>query len=266
MKILFWNTNRNNEINNYIVSLIQDNDIDIVVLAEYKADEEELKELFLQNNLFMNKCNTIGCNRIHIWSNYSCVDAGAQDDYYSIQIFNNDIILCGTHMFSDLNGDHDDERVVLANQIVKEIENVEARTKSKKVVIIGDMNESPYGKGCLNANGFHGLPSLKVTDKETRVVRGVKYRKYYNPMWNLMGDVDYPPGTYYLNKAMLNSPMWYMLDQVIVSKAVLPYFVHDSLAIVTECSYGDLKDERLHPNKIISDHFPIVCEISINGL
>ncbi len=39
-----------------------------------------------------------------------------------------------------------------------------------------------------------------------------------------MGDFSYPPGTYYVNQSKLHSPMWYMLDQVIMSKDVLPLF------------------------------------------
>ena len=116
----------------------------------------------------------------------------------------------------------------------------------------------PYGRGCLNANGFHGLPALNISDKPTRTVNEIEYRKFYNPMWNLMGDFDYPPGTFYVNQSKLHSPMWYMLDQVIISQDVLPIFNKDSLKIITACSYADLVDDSKHPNRKISDHFPIM--------
>ena len=35
----------------------------------------------------------------------------------------------------------------------------------------------------------------------------------------------------------------------------------DSLKIITACSYADLVDDSKHPNRKISDHFPIMCEI-----
>ena len=76
-----------------------------------------------------------------------------------------------------------------------------------------------------------------------------------------MGDFSYPPGTYYLNQAKLYSPMWYMLDQVIVSKDVLPLLKKESVKIITSCGYSDLVDKNQHPDKKISDHFPIMCEI-----
>lgn len=42
LKILFWNTHNNN-VNEYIVNLVIDNDIDVLVMVEY---EDELKMLF----------------------------------------------------------------------------------------------------------------------------------------------------------------------------------------------------------------------------
>ena len=55
--------------------------------------------------------------------------------------------------------------------------------------------------------------------------------------------------------------MWYMHDQVIISQEVLPIFIKEKLKIITTCSYSDLKNINQHPNKKISDHFPIMCEI-----
>ena len=45
----------------------------------------------------------------------------------------------------------------------------EDKIGSKQTMIIGDFNETPYGKGCLSANTFHGLPVLNVKDKATRL-------------------------------------------------------------------------------------------------
>ena len=45
LKILFWNTHSNN-VNEYIVNLVIDNGIDVLVMAEYEDNEDELKMLF----------------------------------------------------------------------------------------------------------------------------------------------------------------------------------------------------------------------------
>lgn len=261
MKILFWNTKRNKNINPYIVNLVCDHEVDVLVVAEYRADAIELGYLFQESRTFLEKCNTLGCDRLDIWSSYKNIEAGLQDSYYSIQIISNEYILCGVHMITDLHGDRSDERLLIAQQIMHDVQKTEEKIKSQKTIIVGDMNEMPYGKSCLNANGFHGLPALNISDKSTRKVNKREYRKFYNPMWNLLGDFEYPPGTYYLNQSKLHSPMWYMLDQVMISMDVLPLFHRERLKIITSGSLFDLKDSGGHPNKKISDHFPIICEI-----
>lgn len=261
MRLLFWNTHRNNDINKYLASLVQDYKVDILIVSEYTADENELHELLVAREVPLQKCNTIGCDRIQMWSNYANIKAGMQDNYFSIQLINDEIILCATHLFTDLNGDSSEERSVVAAQMIAEIDTLGESSSSSKSIIIGDLNDMPYSKMCLNANVLHALPALNMDDSTTRTVRGTTYRKYYNPMWNLFGDFSYPPGTYYLNKSSLYAPMWYMFDQVIISQDVIPQFNKESLKIITACSYSDLKDKNFHPNKNISDHFPIFCEI-----
>ena len=261
MRILFWNTHKNKSINPYIASLVYDNDIDVLVLSEYDANVDELNKMFEGNNQRLTKCNTLGCERIDVWTSYANIKSGIQEKYYSIQIINDDFVLCCIHLCTDLYGDHSDERLAIIQRIMYDVKKIEEKIESQRTIVIGDINEMPYGRGCLNANGFHGLPALDISDKPTRTVNEIEYRKFYNPMWNLMGDFSYPPGTYYINQSKLHSPMWYMLDQIIISQDVLPLFSRESLKIITTCSYADLVDDNKHPNRKISDHFPIMCEI-----
>lgn len=261
MRIMFWNTHRNKAINEYIVSLVMDYDIDIFILAEYDADEIELDKLLKKYYLKHSSCLTLGCDRISIWSNYVNIKSGRQNPHYSIQVINEKYILCCVHLMSDAYGDMSAERHAKIREIMYDIQQTEKEIYSKSTVIIGDFNEAPYSRGCLSADGFHGLPVLNVNDTSARVVSGMEYRKFYNPMWNFMGDFSYPPGTYYLNQAKLYSPMWYIVDQVVVSQDILPLFKRESLKIITSCRYFDLRDKNEHPNKEISDHFPIMCEI-----
>ena len=72
-----------------------------------------------------------------------------------------------------------------------------------------------------------------------------------------MGRADLGKG----ERIMQGPPMWYILDQIIMSKDVLPLFVKESLKIITSCGGIDLANGKGHPNKKISDHFPIMCEI-----
>lgn len=260
MRILFWNTYRNKAINKYVFSLVQDYNIDILGLAEYRSDEKELWSLCRNNRLIMMQANTKGSPRLNVWSNYVDIKEGQQHKYYSIQIIQDKYIICFVHLFTDLYGQRDDERLKKIEEIMYDIQTEEQLLNTDKTIIIGDINEMPYGKGCLSASGFHGLPALSISDKPLRTVYDNQYKKYYNPMWNLMGDFEYPPGTYYWNEAKLCNPMWYMLDQVIISQGMVPALKKDKLKIITTCSAGDLMYKNGHPDKNISDHFPIMCE------
>lgn len=261
MRIMFWNTKGNKDINEYVVSLVKDYNIDILLMAEYYGNKVELEEMFRKCHQRHIACTTIGCDRISIWSNYVNMKSGIQNTYYSIQIIKDKYILCCIHLMSDIHGDRSNERFAKMREIIYDINSIEKEIGSKQTIITGDFNEMPYDRGCLSADGFHGLPVLNVSDTSTRKVNEKEYRKFYNPMWNFMGDFSHPPGTYYLNQAKLYSPIWYMLDQVILSKDILPLFRKESLKIITSCHYSDLMDRNGHPNKKISDHFPIMYEI-----
>lgn len=261
MKILFWNVHRNTKINSYLVSLVKDNAVDVLILAEYDDSKEELNDLLQRENIKLFAHGTFGCERIDVWSIYDDISLGKQEPYYSLQVIKGEYIICCVHMPSDLHGGNQDERHEIARMMVYNIGELEKEIGSEKSIIIGDFNEMPYERMCLYASGMHGLPVLTENDKNTRIVKNIEYRKFYNPMWNLLGDFNYPPGTYYLNAAKICSPMWYMFDQVIISKDVIPVFKKESLKIITSCSFSNLADAKGRPNEKISDHFPIICEI-----
>ena len=90
-----------------------------------------------------------------------------------------------------------------------------------------------------------------------------EYEKMYNPMWNLFGDFEYPPGTYYRTDSKMYNPCWYMLDQVIISQSMIPFMIREKLKIIIECRNKPLYTKNGYPNSNISDHFPIVCEFNI---
>lgn len=263
MRLLFWNTHKNENINNYIVKLVEENEIDILILAEYKSNIERLDELLDESRKKLHRCNTTGSERIKIWSNYCNTEPAFQDKYYSLQIINNECIVCGVHMHSDLNGEHYDERLCLAEQIMEEIQKLKKKINSNKIIIVGDINESPYEKTSLSAKGFHGMPEFKLGDDISRIVYGKKYEKMYNPMWNLYGDFSYPPGTYYRSESKLYTPAWFMIDQIIMSQSMVEFLKKDELRIIVECEDERLYTPQMHPNKQISDHFPIMCGFNI---
>ena len=261
MRYLFWNTHRNVDINSYILDIVNQNEIDVLVLAEYMAEINELNDNLKQCKKRLFNWNTKGCERIHIWGNYIDVTPGEQNKYFSVQIVNKQYIMCGVHMYSNLNGEHYDERVALAEEIMYSIKHIKQRLQTEHVIVIGDINESPYEKACLSAKGFHALPALQILDKGSRTVYGKEYEKMYNPMWNLLGDFSFPPGTYYYSGNEVENSFWNVYDQVMIRPCLRGQFVDDELKILCETKKRKLIDANNHPDKKISDHLPIVFEI-----
>lgn len=262
VRILFWNTNNNKQINPFLASIIYDQKSDIVILAEYSADIYELNKMFRYHHQIFIPCMSEGCDRIKILTSYRDIEPGVQDKYYSIQIIDSKLVLCGIHLQSNLHGDYGKERKVKIQQVVHDIKEIESKIGTRYSMIVGDLNEMPFEGGCIDADGLHGLPVFDEESNIERTVAGISFRKFYNPMWNFLGDFEYPPGTYYYNNSQINSPLWYMYDQFVMSYELAPKLNKEGLRIITSCRIGDLTDPRGRPNHCISDHFPIVCELS----
>lgn len=262
MNILFWNTHGNPNINSYLASIIKDNAVDIVVLAEYIADGLQLKRLIRNNGRRFKEYMTGGCSRIRIFGSYSKVAAGNAGPYYSIQIINNSYILCGVHLPSR-SYTTESVRDSKIREIMYDIHTNEVELNSAKTIIVGDFNEMPYDYGCLAADTLHGLPIFEKGSDAHRTVAGTKFKKYYNPMWNFFGDFSYPYGTYYYTSSQdMTAPRWYIFDQFVLGSELASCVTEDDVKIITDCSNGSLADSQGHPDKkLISDHFPIFCRI-----
>ena len=260
MRYAFWNINKNS-INNYISSLVMDNRINVLILSEY----DRLEVSNLMDKLHFNLVPSAGCEELVILSDADSFEMGSQEPRFSIQIVNKDYLLCTVHLASKLFDREGDRRMLETERLLSGINEIQTEKNITEVVFVGDFNEDPYEKSILNIQGFHALPSFKDLDNETRMVESKTYRKFYNPMWNLLGDRDGVPGTfYYGNSSSLAESYWHMLDQVIISKGLYNRFCFKELKIITETSEGPLIKDNGRPNECISDHLPIVFEIGDN--
>lgn len=261
LRVLFWNTHKNIAINPIIYDLIVENNISIIVLAEYVANSEELlKALLFEHGINMEGYYS-SCERIKIFGIHETVEARFDSDHATIQVFNKKDILCCVHLNSKIYSDNEEHREILIEQIMHEIQNVEKDLQTQNTIIVGDFNLNPYDSSCINARYFHGLPVYEEAKRKTRVVAGNKYSMFYNPMWRFLGDETHPYGTYYHNNNSTINTYWNLYDQVIIRPALRERFVDESLKIITETQSMYLLDNKGHPNKDISDHLPISFEI-----
>ena len=265
MKILFWNTHNNIEINKILSELIIENQVNITALVEHKANVNELLRDLDAKGVRMIEYPTIGCNNIKIIGDKPLVTPGPQNDCYSIQIMQKQYILCCVHLPSQIYTNNEGAREIKISTIVEDIEKMELLNNTDKTIIVGDLNINPFDHGCIDANLFHSLPYFEIARKTTRSVASKKFKMFYNPMWRFFGDNNSPAGTHFYNGSRIDNIFWHIYDQVMVRPCLRNDFIDESLKIITKTSRFLLSDIAGHPDKQkASDHFPIVFEIKEN--
>lgn len=260
MRVLFWNTHKNANINPTICELAVENNISIIVLAEYIASLDGLLESLKQHGIEMGPFVSC-CERIRILGVADNVEPRFENDHTTIQIVNEKYILCCVHLNSKIYSDHEQQREILIEQLIHDIRIVEEDMNTENTIVVGDLNINPYDMGCINARYFHGIPVYEEAKRKTRIVAGNEYFMFYNPMWRFLGDMERPYGTYYHNSSNVINTYWHLYDQVLIRPALRGQFVDASLKILTETQSRYLLDAKGHPDKNISDHLPIIFEI-----
>lgn len=261
MRVLFWNTHRNHDINSILCSLIVENRISVVVLAEYEGNINDLISKVKKNGVVMARYISVGCDRIEVLGSEKGVSPGPQQSHFSFQIFDNDIVLCAVHFPSSLYDSAVNNRKVEIRNIAREICSYEDKIEIRNTVLVGDFNFNPYDAECLDIDSLNSHPTLDHVCQDVSNLAGNQYRAFYNPMWNFFGDFRGPCGTYYYNHVTNGRTSWNILDQVMIRPSLRERFVDEELRIISEFSTSSLLDRAGHPDKRISDHLPIVFEI-----
>lgn len=225
MRFLFWNTHNTKDINSILCGMIVEQKANIVILAEYEDIIEDLIYNLDLKGVRMNVYPSIGCDRLIILGNTKDIRQSRQSKYYSMQIIKNDMLLCGVHLPSQMWAD--ERTQTLAFQSV--VRDIELAEEAQKI---------------------------------SRTIFETKYKMFYNPMWNLLGDFSYPPGTYYYRGSKEKNEFWNIFDQVIVRPQLRSRFVDKELKIITKAQGVSLVTQNQQPNEKISDHLPIVFQLT----
>jgi hypothetical protein len=121
---------------------------------------------------------------------------------------------------------------------------------------------NPFEAGMVGARGgLHAVMSRRVAARETRVVQNDKYRFFYNPMWNHLGDRTEAGGTFYYENSEAVCYFWNMYDQVLLRPDLLKGFAPEKVRIVTEIGGVALLEGGRPNTKVASDHLPVVVEL-----
>lgn len=273
MTIAFWNIYKK-ELSDLLVEFVNEQNIDILVLAE--AQEDTILEFLIKQKKINSKkiFFHIASGKVSILSSYDIsvflkINTNSNSprwEAYSITIPT--IIklnLFCVHFHSKVNWSEDSlalECVILA----KDIEAIEGNSGIDNSIIIGDFNMNPYESGLVAANGLHALPDLNHISKQTkgRMIDGVSYKYFYNPMWNFFGDNIVPYGTYYFREPGHVSQEWNIYDQVLYRPSLSKYIDKENIKIVHKIGNDDLINALNRPDKNkYSDHLPVLIELNL---
>lgn len=259
LNFLFWNAGKR-YVDTELVELIVNTQANFVALAEYVGNGFDLIRLLSARGVNYHSIPTVGCERIKIFTDItpSGIKHGREADRYSIkelQVPGMTPLLVGlVHLRSKLYANDGDQQAS-AMFFRNDIESAEAESGHKNTIIFGDFNMNPFDTGMISAISLNSLPSLRIAKNGSRFIEGREHSFFYNPSWNLLGDLDDTPGTYFHSSPSHLSHYWNTLDQVIVRPAIADRFQTASLKILKKAGEHSLVNHDGRPS--VSDHLPI---------
>jgi len=97
----------------------------------------------------------------------------------------NEVLLGGTHFPSTTGGLKETDQFSVAKEVMEELAELDEQRTRRNIVLVGDFNMHPYDPGMTSVTGVHGQMTRALAEQPDRVHRGVKRRRFYNPMWGL---------------------------------------------------------------------------------
>lgn len=270
--ILFWNINKKSLLKE-IKLLCDENEVDILILAEAKPDISDAEVLLALNsvseNVYIAPLNL--SPRLSFFFRYPAESIGIVTDEGGIAIrkisppIGLDILLVALHLPSKLYMTEDDQKfqAVRVSQLIQEAERNVGHTRT---LVIGDLNMNPFEVGIVGADGLHAVMTQTIARKRSRKVQGKDRLFFYNPMWGRMGDCSVgAPGTYYYAGSSYVSYFWDTFAQVLLRPALLDFFLQDNLRVISKIGDNNLITET-GISQSYSDHLPIAVKLQIERI
>lgn len=277
INILFWNAKASKKtlsdgskekerIENNLINLIIERKCDIVVLAEYDFDLNALcNKVSLHNRDF--KIAAIAKDTrvkliVDTKFELELLRDSAYYFIYNLKCATFEFLLSGVHLQSNLHASNDDREVV-AGDLISNIQESEDLVKHKNVIIVGDFNADPFEDVMVKGNMIHAIPFADIViKKQSRKVYGKKRQMFYNPMWNLLGDLNFPYGTFYYDAGGSKNFYHNIFDQAVFSGNMARRLERKNIKIIDSINDCSILDSKGNPNKeLFSDHLPIFFQI-----
>jgi hypothetical protein len=102
-----------------------------------------------------------------------------------------------------------------------------------------------------------------MTNKPDRIFRNRRRRRFYNPMWGLMGDgTPGPPGSYRWRSNASHNPHWNILDQVLLRKDLVDR-LHELKVLSNDGVHNLLGRDGYPDRRGLSDHLPVLFSLDV---
>lgn len=269
MNILFWNINKKNLINE-INSLSEDNDVDVIIIAENEISDTTIMRVLNANRkrLFMLPVSLSNSLNIYVRINRDAVHPLFDSNGIAIREIcpplGLSFIIAAVHLPSKLYADQVDQTFISA-QLSEAICDAESRAGHDRTIVIGDFNMNPFEAGMVAANGLHAVMDRPTAMRIKRIVQGKEKKFFYNPMWSRLGDLSKgPPGTYHYPGSGQVCFFWNTFDQVLLRPSLINYFSEEDLKVITNFNGTNLLTNIGKPDKNkFSDHLPILIKLKI---
>ncbi|MGA2372950.1 MAG: hypothetical protein ACLP3R_12325 [Candidatus Korobacteraceae bacterium] len=265
LKFLFWNLN-GNDVSSLLSRMAQDELVDVFILAECASEPWRLLEA-LNAERSEYQIGWSNCDRLLFLTRFDShwLTALFESSHISIQRLEmparRSLLIAAAHLPSKLHFS-EESQVFESVQLARMIEEVEASEGHQRTVVLGDLNMNPFEAGMVGARGgLHAVMSRSVAGRDTRTVQNEKYRFFYNPMWNHLGDRTDVGGTFYYENSEAVCYFWNMYDQVLLRPDLLKGFAPEQVRIVTKIGGVSLLEGGRPDTKVASDHLPVLVEL-----
>lgn len=263
LNILFWNL-KGNELEDYIIGCIVENNVDIAVFSEfYRIDftkiEQNLGKMYSRITAVQDdrKVTLVAKTTFTV----TVVQQQNRYNIYSVKTGVKDYLLAAIHL-EDRRNYECAERLETIKCLVSDIEQTEIFLKCNNTIVIGDFNANPYDEELLSKYAFNAVLFKTIIDKsEITNPNSFKKKRFYNPILHYISEDTGMYGSFYHEKDYMTS-YWHCLDQVLVRKCLAN----------SVCNLKYLKNiitkDFLHnavPNKKISDHLPLLVNLQEVG-
>lgn len=275
MNILFWNIMKIVGTFDNVVSIVEEEEVDIIAIAEMPATDKPTIEVLLNKlnaknpDVFKYLPTVTEKEKVVV---YYRKGVKIKNDFSDFKLFGKQLEINGInfglvfcHLPAAMNGGIG-VKEMNADKFRKSVEKFEnEHQRHQRTIVCGDFNMNPFESGMVDIRYFNAVMDKKVANKKTRKLLDTDYNYFYNPMWGCLGDNGKGgfPGTYYYNSSEPYQTYWNILDQVIIRPDVIPYFDDSKLKIITKGTTYNLLTAQGHPNKKISDHLPIIFTITV---